>query len=290
MSWYRAARKCGTRGGGRAALTRLLVLAALVCGAAALAAQVPRGFGRGGWQAVIVREGAPAERGGFSFCRLLYTSVRREYGGQGWRTDYPTADHNLMLRLSQFTTTPVNKWDDGELGFVVIRATDPLLFQCPFLFASDVGTAEFDEAEVERLRAFLLKGGFLWVDDFWGDRAWAEWTLQLKRVLPGYEIVELAPDHRLFSAFYQVARVPQVPSIQFWRESGGATSERGPESAVPRMYAVFDDNERLMVLMSHNTDIADGWEREGEDPRFLDAFSPDAYAVGINVAVWSMMR
>lgn len=274
----------------REALVRPLALAGLLGGAAALAAQVPGGFGRGGWQTVVVRHGAPAERDAFSFCRLVYTSVRREYGGQGWRTDYPTADHNLMLRLSQFTTTPVNKWDDGELGFVVVRATDPQLFQCPFLFASDVGTAEFTDPEVERLRTFLVKGGFLWVDDFWGDRAWDEWITQLQRVLPGRPVVRLTPDHRLFSEFYQVAKVPQIPSIQFWGQSGGATSERGAESAVPALHAVFDDRDRLMVLMSHNTDIADGWEREGEDPRFLAAFSPDAYAVGINVAIWSLTR
>ena len=259
----------------------------VLLGAVAAAAQSPR-VGRGGWQPRAVHEGLPPERGGFMFCRLLYTSVRREPGGQGWSTDYPVSDGNFMTRLSQFTTTPINRWQDGEPGYVVLRATDPNLFQCPFLFASDAGTMALDDAEAMKLREYLLKGGFFWADDFWGDRAWEAWESQIRRVLPGYRIEEISPGHRLLSTFYQVDEIPQIPSIQFWRGSGGATSERGMESAEPRLRAIVADDGRIMVLMSHNTDIADGWEREGEDPRFLDAFSPDAYALGINVALWAM--
>ena len=181
-----------------------------------------------------------------------------------------------------------NRWQDGEPGYVVLRATDPNLFQCPFLFASDAGTMALDDAEAMKLREYLLKGGFFWADDFWGDRAWEAWESQIRRVLPGYRIEEISPGHRLLSTFYQVDEIPQIPSIQFWRGSGGATSERGMESAEPRLRAIVADDGRIMVLMSHNTDIADGWEREGEDPRFLDAFSPDAYALGINIALWAM--
>jgi hypothetical protein len=83
-----------------------------------------------------------------------------------------------------------------------------------------------------------------------------------------------------------VPKIPQVPSINFWRASGGGTSELGAESAEPHLRAIFDEHNRLIVLMSHNTDIADGWEREGEDDQFFFTFSPDSYAVGINVALW----
>jgi hypothetical protein len=195
-----------------------------------------------------------------------------------------------MTRLSQFTTTPISRWSDGEPGYVVVRATDPNLFQCPFLFASDAGTIGLDRKEEEALRDYLLKGGFFWADDFWGDRAWEEWEAQIERVLPGHRIEDITPGHRLLSTLYQVDRIPQIPSIQFWRGSGGATSERGVESAEPHLRAIVDENGRIMVLMSHNTDIADGWEREGEDYRFLDSFSPDAYALGINIALWAMSR
>lgn len=226
--------------------------------------------------------------GGFTFCRLRYVQVRREQRGQGWRTDYPDADWNLTNRLSQLTTTPIARWRDGRPGYLVISATEPELFECPFLFSSDVGTARFSEQETTNLRTYLLKGGFLWVDDFWGRNAWNHWVEQVTRVLPGLEIQDLPNDHPLFSIVYRVEEVPQIPSIQYWRESGGRTSELGPQSATPRLRAIVDASGRILVLMSHNTDIADGWEREGEDYAFFAQFSPDAYAIGINILTWMM--
>ena len=131
-----------------------------------------------------LREGLPELPGGFTFCRLWYTQVRREAGGLGWSTDYPRADQNLTRRLSELTMTPVTRWLDGEPGIAGVRPTDPNLYQCPFLFASDAGTAGFDASEVEALREYFLKGGFLWVDDFWGNRAWSHFTGEMARVCP----------------------------------------------------------------------------------------------------------
>lgn len=264
---------------------RLIYAAAAVvflCGTS-LAAQ---GWGRG--RNLSVRPGLPEERTGFIFCRLQYTSVRREALGYGWGTDYPRSDQNFMIRLPELTRTPVSIWRDGEPGHAVVRADDPNLFECPFLFASDVGTAGFSDAEVVNLRAYLQKGGFLWVDDFWGERAWSHWTDQIARVLPGSTVQDLAPDHPLFAVYYQIREIPQIPSIQFWYRSGGGTSERGDESQQPHLRAVFDAAGRIMVLMSHNSDIADGWEREADDEDFFYAFSGRAYGVGVNVAIWAM--
>ena len=267
----------------------LLLVAALLPIVVAVSVQAQQYYGRrGGWRAGPMREGLPEVRTGFMFCRLLYTSVRRERGGYGWNTDYPGSDHNFTLRMSQLTTAGMSQWSDGEPGYAVVRPTDPELFQCPFLFASDVGTAGFSNDEVLSLREYLLKGGFLWVDDFWGERAWYHWTAELRRILPGAEIIDLTPEHPLFSNVFLVRRIPQVPSIQHWRRSGGATSERGSESEHPTLRAAVDESGRILVLMSHNTDIADGWEREGEEEAFFDSFSPESYAIGANVAVWSM--
>jgi Domain of unknown function (DUF4159) len=230
----------------------------------------------------------PEQRTGFTFCRLAYTSLRRENGGSGWDTDFPMADENLMIRLSELTLSDITRFDDESPAHAVVRGTDDVLFQCPFLFASDVGTVAFNEVEVEKLREYLFKGGILWVDDFWGSRAWREWTYEIARILPEYEIVEMPMNHDLFSTFYFVEQIPQIPSIQHWRRTGGGTSERGSDSAVPRMYGIFDEQGRLLVLMSHNTDIADGWEREGEDFQFFHSFSPYGYSIGINVAIYAM--
>lgn len=263
-----------------------LALAGVGMGAAALGAQIP--FFRG--SAERMQPGMlPGERAGFTFCRFVYTpSGRREAGGSGWNTDYPMADQNLMIRLADFTTAEIARLPHGGPAHALVRATDDALFECPFLFASDVGTAGFTGPEVDRLREYLLKGGFLWVDDFWGTRAWQEWESQIGRVLPGFPIVDLEPDHPIFSSFYFVDEVPQIPSIQFWRRSGGQTSERGNDSLTPTMRAIFDERGRMVVLMTHNTDIADGWERENEDYEFFHRFSPRGYSIGINVAVYMM--
>ncbi len=234
------------------------------------------------------RQILPEIPGGFTFCRLIYTRTRREQRGQGWRTDYPDGDSNLMTRLSQLTPTPISEWLDGRPGFAVLRATDPELFRCPFLFSSDVGTAGFSNEEVENLREYILKGGFLWADDFWGRRAWSHWTGQIERVFPEFPIEDLPLEHPLFSIVYQVKEIPQIPSIQYWRQSGGRTSELGAMSSTPRLRVIRDEAGRILVLMSHNTDIADGWEREGEDHAFFAQFSPDAYALGINILIWTM--
>ena len=244
---------------------------------------------RSGRNAPIRKPAEAAEPGGFTFCRLQYRRVREEWLGRGWVTDYPDGDRNLPLRLSQLTRTNIARDEWGDPFHAVVTATEPALYECPFLFASDVGTIGLSDAEAEQLRDYLLKGGFLWADDFWGNHAWRNWTAEMQRILPGHAIVPIPPDHVVFHTLYSVDSIPQIPSIQYWRMSGrGGTSERGAESEVPTMHGIMDESGRLLVVMTHNTDIADGWEREGEDDRFFHLFSPNAYAVGINVILYAL--
>ncbi len=232
--------------------------------------------------------GLPEPRGGFMFCRLWYDAARRMPSGLGWSTDYPAADSNFMTRLEELTSTHIVRWKNGDPGIAAIRATDPDLLKCPFLFMTDPGSVDFTQAEVEGLRTYLLKGGFLWADDLWGNEAWSYFEREIYRILPEYRIEELTTEHRLFSALYPVDEIPQIPSAQSWRRSGGRTSEFGPETATPHIRAIFDEHERLLVLISFNTDIADGWEREGDVPEFFYNFSPQAYGLAINVLIWAM--
>jgi hypothetical protein len=260
--------------------------------AVATAAAAQEWWGRWGGYSRVPARFATAESydGSFTYCRVMYTSERYEPGGQGWRTDYPDADVNLSIRLAELTRTRVSRLDSGMPNHLVVRLTDDALFDCPFVMIEDAGTAGFHEEEIDALRTYLQKGGFMWVDDFWGARAWDSWVRQLRRVLPSaeYPIHDLPLDHPLFRTTFDVKSLPQIPSIQFWRQSGGLTSERGAESAEPHFRAVSDRHGRIMVLMTHNTDISDAWEREGEDPRFFYSFSPDGYAVGINVLMYAM--
>lgn len=229
--------------------------------------------------------------GSFVFCRGFYRSVRRMQSGNGWNTDYPGADNNFSVRLAELTRVTVKLDPDGQPNHVVVSLTDPLLFRCGILLMADIGTAEFSEQEVVRLREYFLKGGFLWVDDSWGSSAWSHWVEQIARVLsPGeFPIFPIPAEHPIMRTVYNVKSIPQVPSISFWRRSGGETSERGSDSAQVYFRGIQDSHGRLMVLMTHNTDISDTWEREGEEPRsYFDTFSPTGYAIGVNVLVYAM--
>lgn len=274
-------------------MKRLFLTLVLVIGVATTtSAQFGRrfgGFGPRGYPAKFARSDSFGR--GFNFCRAVYTSGRREAGGQGWSTDYPDAELNFSIRLSELTKTRVSRDSRGAPDHLVVRLTEDALYQCPYLHMEDVGTASFTDAEVRGLRNYLLKGGFLWVDDFWGTAAWEHWEAQIARVLdPGaYPIREVSPDDPLFRTLYTLERVPQITSIQFWRRWGaGTTSERGPDSEVPHARAIRDAHGRIMVLMTFNTDIADAWEREGEDDEFFFRFAHDGYAVGFNVLLHAM--
>jgi hypothetical protein len=230
--------------------------------------------------------------GSFLFCRGFYTSQWRERSGSGWNTDYPGADNNFSVRLAELTRVPVRLDENRQPVHVVVSLADPLLYRCPILFMSDVGTIFFSDEEIQALRKYFLKGGFLWVDDFWGTSAWNSWETQIGRVLPPDEfpIRDIAATHPVMRTLYDVKAVPQVPNIGFWRGSGGETSERGWDSADVHFRGIQDARDRLMVVITHNTDIADTWEREGENQDYFDAFSPTGYAVGVNVFLYGMTR
>ena len=227
----------------------------------------------------------------FTFCKIMYTSVRREDLGMGWSTDYPYAGINLMIRFSELTKAPVSMDHRNDPNHWVVRFTDDELFHCPFTMASDVGTIGFTSEEVVRLREYLLKGGLLWVDDFWGTRAWDHWVREIGRVLPPsqYPIVDVPLDHPVFRTLAHVSEVPQITAIQFWRQVGGrTTSERGDDSRESHFRVIADAHGRFMVVMTHNTDVADAWEREGDDPNFFARFTPEGYGLGINVLLYAM--
>lgn len=225
---------------------------------------------------------------GFTHCKLMFRSNRREANGMGWATDYPYAGINLLTRVGELTKTTISRDEEHEPNYWVVRPTDPGLFECPFLMGTDVGTAVFTPEEAAKLREYFLKGGFLWVDDFWGTRAWEQWAAEMKKVLPEYEIVDVPADHPIRTTMFTITAVKQVTSINFWRRSGGDTSERGDDSPHPNFRMIADAHGRIMVLMTHNTDIGDSWEREGEDHDFFLQFSPDGYALGVNAVLYTL--
>jgi hypothetical protein len=269
-----------------------ILAAVLLVFASISAAQLPqlRGGTRAGRVGGGIKWAQPDDfDGAFIFCRLYFDT--HQYGNGGnWSVDYPRADINLTFRLSELTTTSVTRHPTDEFNHVVLTAADPLLYRCPIVMMTEPGRADLSPAEAANLRTYLLKGGFLWIDDFWGTAAWENVVDQMAAVLPPsqYPIVELPPDHPLFHTLYDVRRVPQIPSINFWLGSGGGTSEDGWDSAVARVHGISDEHGHVMVIISQNTDFGDAFEREGFNHQYFLAFAAEGYAFGINSIVYAL--
>jgi hypothetical protein len=227
--------------------------------------------------------------GGFQFCRIVFRTDPNG-DGNGWSVDWPRADANLSIRLSELSRTPVSLDPEGQPRHLLVRLTDPALFRCPFAMMTEPGGAYLDDQEAAALRTYLLKGGFLWADDFWGSYAWTFWETQLRKALPAarYPIVDVQLDHPILHLLLPVTRIPQIPGIRYWAASGGGTSERGRDSAEPHMRAVTDDRGRILVLMTHNTDFGDAFEEEATDHDYFLQFSVQGYAVGVNTIVYAL--
>jgi hypothetical protein len=232
----------------------------------------------------------------FTFARLEYSSRGRGRGrwrgGGGWRTDWPDSDLNFSWRLSQLTALEVNP------DPVVVSLSSDDIFEYPFLYMIEPGGISLSGVEVENLRKYLLNGGFLMVDDFWGDYEWDDFYQQMKVVLPGREPVPLPlnepgkEDHAVFSAVFVLKEKPQVPSIDTaiaGRASGITYEWSKPGAETPHYYGYFDDQGRMMCIVCHNTDLGDGWEREGENHWYFKEFSEKlAYPMGINIVFYAM--
>jgi hypothetical protein len=212
-----------------------------------------------------------------------FPSGWRYRSGGGWGTDYPTSDNNFSYRLHQLTSIQVNP------NPIALALTSPELCNYPFLYMCDPGySLNLTQAEVKALRTYLLNGGFLWMDDFWGDNEWENVYNQMKKVFPEFEPVELGLDHPIFNCVFVLKKKPQCLNISYAinGRAAGVTWER-PDARNPHYMAINDDKGRLMVLMSLNSDTGDGWEREGQDEWFFHTFSESqCYPLGINVVFY----
>lgn len=261
------------------------VLAAAVLAAVTAYGQYGQGWRQFGGRQRFAMPGIASDDsfdGSFHFCRLAYQ-------GRAAMTDYPDADYNFSTRLSELTKTVVGRTPGGEVQPLIVRPTDDVLFKCPFVMLWQAESLWFSDEDAVRMRQYLLKGGFLWSDDSWGTFAWQNFESEMAKVLPPpYRFIDLTPPHPIYRTFFELPRVPQIPAINYWLGTGGDTSEQGADSAEVHVRGMADTHGRLMVLSTHNTDIADGWEREGVDPRYFRQFSVDSYAVGINVMLYTM--
>lgn len=238
------------------------------------------GSGQGRGQ-VLQEQEAPAvlpPGRAFYFTRAMYTSYGRR--GWSWSVDFPKADRQFLMGLTRLTGIDAYEMENP------VPLDDPELRRFPFLYAVEVGRMALTDGEVAGLRSYLLAGGFLVVDDFWGTWQWDNFEGEMRRVLPEFPIVELPPDHPLLDTFYRIDEVVQVPNVR-QGINGGPTWEG--DGYDPHLRAIFDDAGRLMVLISWNSDLGDAWEW-AENPYYPLPFSNYAYRLGVNVVLYGMSR
>jgi hypothetical protein len=229
----------------------------------------------------------------FTFVRIRFDRASTGSRRAGhWYTDFPDSDLNLSFRLQQMTSLKVDP--NGR----VLNLTDPELFNYPFIYMVEPGRLLLKDEEVPILRRFLLSGGVLMADDFWGEVQWEGFHRQIKRVLPEpeREFVDLDMTNEIFHCVFDL-RGPlnslQTPNIGQGIRSqyDGITWEfhDGEECRDMHVRAIYDDRGRIMVIATHNCDNGDGWEREGEDDYFFHEFSEKrAFPLGINIIFYLM--
>lgn len=237
----------------------------------------------------------------FTFARVLFKSDPSPSGPGGrfrwlgWWVDYPDADLNFSYRLQELTSIRTDP--DGR----VLKLTDPMLNRYPLLFMEHAGYMRLSDSEVTALRKYLGNGGAMFVNDFWGSAEWDGFAEQMDRVLPGQTWTNLTTQHPVFHALFDLRGPMQrlkVPTLQFWNPDHDPddpssppmqTMFRGEASEEMHVRALLDDRGRILVLAIHNSDIPDGWEREGENKAYFETFSEKvAYPLGVNVIFYMM--
>lgn len=232
------------------------------------------------------------ERDTFAFARIRRDEDHySSYSAGTWWTDFPDSDLNLSFRLQQMTSMKVDP--DGR----VLNLTDPELFDYPWIYMVEPGSLLLRADEVTILRKYLLNGGVLMADDFWGERQWEVFHREIKRALPDRDFVELPMEHPIFHCVFDLKmpknglQTPNYRAGEYSQYNGGVTWEFHDGEACREVHvrAIFDDKGRIMVIATHNTDNGDGWEREGEYEYFFREFSEKrAYPLGINIIFYLM--
>jgi predicted TIM-barrel fold metal-dependent hydrolase len=223
---------------------------------------------------------SPAETSEFQFIRLVYSTGAGDFRRgrrNSWTTDAPEAETHLLQGIRRLTR--VDAASEGR----ALQLTDEALFDFPFLYAVEVGHWWLSDEEAAQLREYLLRGGFLMVDDFHGTEEWLVFVESIRRVFPDRPIVDLKDQHPIFHVHYNVDQRVQIPSIR--GAITGQTWER--DGVVPYWRGVLDDQGRVMVAINFNMDLGDAWEH-ADNPLYPQPLTTLAYYFGINYLLYAM--
>jgi hypothetical protein len=234
------------------------------------------------------------KEGEFHFIRIEYRDIyyaQRGFGfgsrsgiGRGWwMVDWPEADDHVSSGIKRLT-----RIDMGEPRHIPL--TDDRLFDYPWIYATQTGWWNLSDAEVERLREYLLRGGFLMTDDFWESDQWALFEQTMARVLPGRPIVDVSFDEPIMHVLYDVdiSQKTFIPGLRhLWNRGGGQVQIMQPPGTTPTWRAMHDDRDRVIVAVNFNMDVGDAWEH-ADWPIYPEAMTALAYRFGINYIIYSM--
>jgi hypothetical protein len=229
-----------------------------------------------------------SEKSEYSWSRLRYTTAGGGYGGYGygrgnWSTDYPKADRTFLTalrRLTRIQARPVEQVVDLDS---LDAAGTPVINNFPWVYAVQVQAWTFTEPEAKVLREYLLKGGFLMVDDFHGAADWERFMSGMLMVFPDRPIEDLSDKDEIFHVLYDLSDRFQVPGEQY--VSTGRTYEK--DGYVAEWRGIRDDKGRVMVAICHNMHLGDAWEW-ADDPRYPEKFASMAFRIGINYVMYGM--
>jgi Domain of unknown function (DUF4159) len=222
--------------------------------------------------------------GEYTFVRTIYDSPARGYGRRGysygtWTTDYPEADNNFIVGLREWAGTNLKIAPRPEQ----LEILDDRIFDYPILYAVEPGFMELSTEQAARLREYIMRGGFIFWDDFWGEYEWENVQEQINKIDPEFEIQDLPLSHPIFHSYLDVEEVVQVPNI--YNAQRGITSEKG--GIVPHYMGVVNKKGRIVGFISRNCDMGDAWEWIN-DPSYPVKYGLPAYKVGINVVIYAM--
>ena len=228
-----------------------------------------------------------ASFGEFTFVRTIYQSPMRGrrgggygyYGGGTWTTDYPEADNNFIVGLREWAGTNLKIAPRPE----ALEILDDRVFDYPIIYIVEPGFMQLSPEQAARLREYIMRGGFIFLDDFWGEYEWENVQEQFRQIVPEYEIMDLPLSHPIFHAYLDVEEVVQVPNV--YNAQRGITSEKG--GVVPHYMGIENKNGRLVAFLARNCDLGDAWEWINE-PAYPVKYGLPAYKVGINVVIYAM--
>lgn len=213
----------------------------------------------------------------FAFARLVYNGIDSGGWGPRWQVDWPDAENHLLAGLKRLTRVDVNP--QGAL----VQFSDDTLFDYPWIYAVEVGFLSLNDFEAARLREYLLRGGFLMVDDFHGPFQWDNFAYAMRQVFPDRRIEELKSSDEIFHVLYDLEERTQIPGLRPLQE--GRTWERGGN--VPHWRGITDNDGRVMVAINFNMDLGDAWEH-ADWPSYPEPYSAMAYRFAVNYVIYSL--